>query len=147
MMGIGSIVSQRKSHCWCVALILRRFVIGSSGSMLIYFASAINMIAHSPPEISGVVSAWTQVVAQIGASVTLAVQSAFEDALLGSWMKSAGRTFWFIFAWSTVLGLQYVVCYRQSGSPSEEHAKFRSLVDEREDAQSGHERAESPVVV
>lgn len=37
------------------------FVLGSAGAMICYFGSAINVIAYAPPEMSGVMGAWTQV--------------------------------------------------------------------------------------
>lgn len=107
--------------------------------MIVYFASAINIISMAPPEMAGVISAWTQVVTQIGATVTLAVQSAFEGKLLFSWMDSAGRTFWFIFAWTAALALQFVIFYRTNSTPQEEHAKFRKATAAED---SGQEEAE-----
>lgn len=105
-----------------------RFLLGSTGSMIVYFASAINIVSLAPPEIAGVVSAWTQVVAQIGAAITLAVQSAFEGKLIFSWRQSAGLTFWFIFAWTAALSLQFVIFCRASSPPEEEHRKYREAI-------------------
>lgn len=117
------------------SLLSDSFVLGSSGAIIIYFASAINIISYAPPEMSGVISAWTQVVAQVGGTITLAVQSAFEGQLLFNWMNSAGRTFWFIFAWTAALGLQYIVFYRNIGTPVEEHEKYKRAISQetRED--------------
>lgn len=96
--------------------------------MITYFGSAISVLVYSPPEMSGVISAWTQVVAQVGGAIALAVQAAFETEDLADWMKSAGRTFWFILAWSAVLGLQYRILWRRPGTPAEEHEMARKRI-------------------
>lgn len=99
--------------------------------MITYFASAISVLVYAPPEMSGVISAWTQVVAQVGGAVALAVQAAFESEDLSDWMKSAGRTFWFILAWVAVLGLQYSIFWRKPGTPLEEHELARKRIQEK----------------
>jgi hypothetical protein len=96
--------------------------------MLAYFGSAISVVVYAPPEMSGVISAWVQVVAQVGGAVALAVQAAFETEDLSNWMTSAGRTFWFIVAWVAVLGLQYRILWRRPGTPEEEHALARARI-------------------
>jgi hypothetical protein len=104
------------------------FVLGSAGAMITYFGSAISVLVYAPPEMSGVISAWTQVVAQVGGAVALAVQAAFETTDLADWMKGAGRTFWFVLAWIAVLGLQYVIFWRKPGTPVEEHDLARRRI-------------------
>lgn len=106
------------------------YVLGSAGAMLCYFASAVNIVVFAPPEMSGVISAWVQVVAQVSGAVTLAVQAAFETEDFADWMQSAGRTFWFVFAWVAVLGLQYVIFYTKPGTPEEEHELARKRIAE-----------------
>lgn len=77
----------------------------------------------------GVAGAWTQVLAQIGGAVTLAVQAAFDDDIL-NWKKSGARAYWFLIAWTALLAGQYVVFYKRPGTPEEEHEKARQRIME-----------------
>lgn len=45
-------------------------VIGSTGAMIVYFGSVISILVYAPPEMSGVISAWTQVIAQVSPIVS-----------------------------------------------------------------------------
>lgn len=96
---------------------------------LVYFASAVNIIIYAPPEMAGVISSWTQVLAQVGGAIALGVMAAFETEDLTKWMESAGRTFWFVFGWSAAIGLQYVIFWRQPGTPAEEHELVRRRIE------------------
>jgi hypothetical protein len=68
-------------------------VLGSAGAMIAYFASAINLISYCPPEMAGVAGAWTQVLAQVGGAVALAVQAGLQTNLV-DWRESSGRACW-----------------------------------------------------
>lgn len=103
------------------------FILGSTGAMLTYFASAVNLISYCPPEMAGVAGAWTQVLAQVGGAVALAVQAGLQTNLV-DWKKSSARSFWFMIAWVGVLALQYVIFYKTPGTPEEEHAAARKRI-------------------
>lgn len=47
------------------------YVMGSTGAMIVYFGSAISVVVYAPPEMSGVISAWSQVVSQVGGAIAL----------------------------------------------------------------------------
>jgi hypothetical protein len=79
---------------------------------------------------AGVAGAWTQVVAQIGGAVTLAVQAGFEGNH-GDWRSTFGRSFWFMFGWIALLCGQFVILYKQPGTPAEEHENARRRIMER----------------
>lgn len=117
------------------------YIIGSAGAMIgeytlrrslitVYFGAAVSILVYSPPEMSGVISAWVNVQAQIGGAIALAIQSAFETEDIADWMKGAGRTFWFMFAWVGFLGLQYIVFWKKPGTPAEEHELTRRRIAE-----------------
>ncbi|EIW70400.1 hypothetical protein TREMEDRAFT_28441 [Tremella mesenterica DSM 1558] len=103
------------------------FVIGSAGAILLFFASAINLITYCPPEMAGVASAWTQVVAQVGGSVCLAVQAGMETNL-AVWKQSGARAFYFLLAWAAVLCFQFLIFYKTPGTPAEEHDATRKRI-------------------
>ena len=75
---------------------------------------------------AGVAGAWTQVVTQTAGAVCLAVQVAFVGKDINDWATSAAPSFYFMIAWTAVLCLQYLVLYRQPGTPEEEHEKVRA---------------------
>jgi len=104
-------------------------VLGSAGAMITYFASAINLISYCPPEMAGVAGAWTQVLAQVGGAVALAVQAGLQTNLV-DWRESSGRAYWFMVAWVAVLTLQYVIFYKTPGTPEEEHEAARRRIQE-----------------
>ena len=87
--------------------------------------TSINFISYCPPEMAGVAGAWTQVVTQTAGAVCLAVQVAFVKDV-NDWATSAAPSFYFMIAWTAVLCLQYLVLYRQPGTPEEEHEKVRA---------------------
>ena len=105
------------------------FVIGSVGAILMFFASSINLISYCPPEMAGVAGAWTQVLAQVGGSVTLGVQAGLQTNLL-DWRKSSGRAYWFMLAWIAAGALQYVIFYKPYGTVEEEHEATRQRIKE-----------------
>ncbi|WWD15856.1 hypothetical protein CI109_100280 [Kwoniella shandongensis] len=107
------------------------YVIGSAGAVITFFASAINLITYCPPEMAGVAGAWTQVMAQVGGAVTLAVQASFQGEGLFDWKLSGRRSYWFQFAWTAVLTIQYVVFYKQPGTPEEEHEAARKRIADK----------------
>jgi hypothetical protein len=112
------------------------FILGSAGAMMSYFAAAINLIIYCPPEMAGVASAWTQVMAQVGGAVTLAVQAGLDVSGEGffDWKKTSGRAYWFMIAWVAVLAGQYAILYRDAGDPTEEHERTRQRIkDANED--------------
>ncbi|KAK4703392.1 hypothetical protein P7C70_g2833, partial [Phenoliferia sp. Uapishka_3] len=104
------------------------FLLGSAGAILAYFGSAINVIQNCPPEMAGVASAWTNVVAQVGGAVILAVQSGLQNPTNPAWKKGGARAFWFGFAWVFVLALQFVIQYKQPASPEVEHELARQRI-------------------
>lgn len=67
----------------------------------------------------------------MGGAIALAVQGAFESKDPSDWQGSAGKTFWFMFAWVAVLGLQYSIFWRRPGSPAEEHALARKRIADK----------------
>lgn len=79
---------------------------------------------------AGVAGGWTQVIAQVGGSVTLAVQAGFEGEIL-DWRGTFGRSYWFMFAWTAVLCGQYVILYKEPGTPEEEHENARRRIMEK----------------
>ena len=85
---------------------------------------------------AGVAGAWTQVLAQVGGAVALAVQAGLQTDNLSDWPKSSGRAYWFMVAWVAVLSLQYVIFYRKPEGVAEEHEKARKRIREagQEDA-------------
>lgn len=89
----------------------------------------INLIAYCPPEMGGVAGAWTQVLAQVGGSICLAVQAAFDDEIT-VWNRSGARAYWFMVGWTAILAIQYVVFYKQPGTTEEEHEKTRRRIME-----------------
>lgn len=106
------------------------FLLGSSGAIISYFASAVNLISYCPPEMAGVAGAWTQVLAQIGGAICLAVQAGLQTNDLADWKQSSGRAFWFLVAWVAVLAITYVVFHREPGTPEEEHELARKRIKE-----------------
>ena len=134
------------------------FLIGSAGAVFTFFGSAINIVTYSPPEMSGVIGAWTQVVAQVGAAIILAVQAGFEGSgssaghgqnlnalgaaaggldkivpaqmLRDQWWNTAARTYWFQIAWTAILCIQYVAAYKAPGTAEEEHERTRKRIAE-----------------
>ncbi|KAK8869869.1 hypothetical protein IAR55_000437 [Kwoniella newhampshirensis] len=106
------------------------FILGSAGAVMCYFAAAINLITYCPPEMAGVAGAWTQVVTQVAGAITLAVQASFEGDGL-DWHLAGRRSFWFVFAWTAVLVLQYVVFYKTPGTPEEEHEATRKRIADK----------------
>lgn len=74
---------------------------------------------------AGFAGAWTQVVTQTAGAVCLAVQVAFVKDI-NDWATSAAPSFYFMIAWTAILCLQYLILYRQSGTPEEEHEKVRA---------------------
>lgn len=103
-------------------------LLGSSGAIISYFASAVNLISYCPPEMAGVAGAWTQVLAQIGGAICLAVQAGLQTNNLADWKQSSGRAFWFLVAWVAVLAITYVVFHREPGTPEEEHELARKRI-------------------
>jgi uncharacterized membrane protein len=81
---------------------------------------------------AGVAGAWTQVVTQTAGAVCLAVQVAFVKDI-NEWATSAAPSFYFMIAWTAVLCLQYLVLYRQPGTPEEEHEKVRARMPQELD--------------
>ena len=131
------------------------FLLGSAGAVFTFFGSAINIVTYSPPEMSGVIGAWTQVVAQVGAAIVLAVQGGFEgsgsggeslnalgtvpgglqkfvpaELLREQWKNTAARTYWFQIAWTALLCIQYVAVYKTPGTAEEEHEATRKRIAE-----------------
>ncbi|WVF72255.1 hypothetical protein IAT40_007067 [Kwoniella sp. CBS 6097] len=106
------------------------YILGSAGAVITFFASAINLISYCPPEMAGVAGAWTQVVAQIGGAITLAVQASFEGEGIRDWKLVGRRSFYFQIAWTAVLTIQYVVFYKTPGTPEEEHEAARKRIRE-----------------
>ncbi|OCF36546.1 efflux protein EncT [Kwoniella heveanensis CBS 569] len=104
------------------------YIIGSAGAVITYFASAINLISYCPPEMAGVAGAWTQVVAQIAGAITLAVQASFEGDGIRDWKMAGRRSFYFQIAWTAILTIQYLVFYKQPGTPEEEHEAARKRI-------------------
>ena len=94
-----------------------------------FFASTINLITYCPPEMAGVAGAWTQVVAQVGVAVTLAVQAGLQTDLR-DWKESSGRGYWFMVAWAAACALQYTIFYKPYGTPAEEHEATRRRIRE-----------------
>lgn len=76
---------------------------------------------------AGVAGAWTQVLAQVGGAITLAVQAGFEGNTL-EWKSGAGRSFWFMVGWIVVLCGQYFIFYRVPGTSEEEHERARKRI-------------------
>ncbi|WVQ99577.1 hypothetical protein IAU59_006713 [Kwoniella sp. CBS 9459] len=104
------------------------FIIGSFGAMIGFFASAINVITYCPPEMAGVAGAWTNVIAQIGGAVTLAVQAGMQGTGFVTWEKSVSRTWYFMIAWTALIAIQFVVFYKEPMSPEEEHDAARKRI-------------------
>ncbi|ORY32785.1 major facilitator superfamily domain-containing protein [Naematelia encephala] len=105
-------------------------LLGSCGAVLAYFGASINLITYCPDSMSGVAGAWTQVVAQIGGAICLAVQAGLQTDDLADWKKSSGRGFWFMVAWTAILAITYAVLYKQPGTPAEEHAAAMQRIRE-----------------
>ncbi len=76
---------------------------------------------------SGVAGAWTQVLAQVGGAITLAVQAGLQTNI-ADWKHSSARAFWFMVAWVAALSLQYVIFYRQPESQEKEHELARARI-------------------
>ncbi|WVN85286.1 uncharacterized protein L203_100431 [Cryptococcus depauperatus CBS 7841] len=110
------------------------FLLGSAGAVITFYASVINLISYCPPEMAGVAGAWTQVIGQVAASITLAVQASFQGEGVTDWKKSGRRSFYFQLAWTAVLAIQYVVFYKKPGTAEEEHEAARRRIRE-----SGHD--------
>ncbi|KAL8292461.1 hypothetical protein RQP46_001073 [Phenoliferia psychrophenolica] len=106
---------------WCFPA----FLLGSAGAITCYFGSAINIIQHCPPEMAGVASAWTNVVAQIGGAINLAVQAGLSSPDVSVWRTSGARVCWFTFALAAVLVAQFLYFYKEPASPEEEHELAR----------------------
>jgi hypothetical protein len=106
------------------------FVLGSAGAVTTFFASAINVISYCPPEMAGVAGAWTQVLAQIGGAIVLAVQAGLEGTNLADWKISSARAYYFQIGWTALLVIQYVVFYKTPGTPEEEHEAARRRIAE-----------------
>ncbi len=104
------------------------FILGSAGAIITYFASSINLITYCPPEMAGVAGAWTQVLAQVGGAIALAVQAGLQTNNISDWKHSSARSFWFMLAWIAVLSLQYIVFYKQPVSQEEEHELARQRI-------------------
>ncbi|OCF33013.1 efflux protein EncT [Kwoniella heveanensis BCC8398] len=106
------------------------FLLGSFGAMIGFFASAINVITYCPPEMAGVAGAWTNVIAQIGGAVTLAVQAGMQGTGFVTWEKSVARTWYFMIAWTALIAIQFVVFYKEPMTPEEEHDAARKRIME-----------------
>ncbi|KAL7421600.1 hypothetical protein Q5752_003369 [Cryptotrichosporon argae] len=103
------------------------FIIGSGGAIAAYLTSAIAIITYCPPESGGVAGAWTQVVAQIGGAVALAVQSGLEQPILTEWKPNA-RAYWYELALFGVVGTAFLVFYKTPGTPEDEHEAARRRI-------------------
>ncbi|ODN84729.1 hypothetical protein L202_00613 [Cryptococcus amylolentus CBS 6039] len=106
------------------------FILGSAGAILCYICTSVNLITYCPPEMAGVAGALVQVVAQVAAAVTLAVQASFEGDGVQDWNKAARRSFYFQIAWTAVLCIQFVVFFRKPTSPQEAHEATRRRIAE-----------------
>ncbi|WVR05124.1 hypothetical protein IAU60_002136 [Kwoniella sp. DSM 27419] len=104
------------------------YLLGSSGAVIAFYASAINLISYCPPEMAGVAGAWTQVIGQISGAICLAVQASFEGAGFRDWKLIARRGMYFQIAWTAALTIQYVVFYKTPGTPEEEHEAARARI-------------------
>jgi Na+/melibiose symporter-like transporter len=98
---------------------------------------SINFISFCPPEMAGVAGSWTQVVTQTAGAVCLAVQAAIVKDI-NDWADSAAKSFYFMIAWTVVLCLQYLIFYRQPGTPSEEHERLRQRISEAKKEREGN---------
>ncbi|KAL8283968.1 hypothetical protein RQP46_005081 [Phenoliferia psychrophenolica] len=101
------------------------FILGSAGAIMSIFASSINLIQSCPPEKAGVTGAWVQVLSQVGGSVCIAVQAGLQGSDYKVWSSSAANGYWFVFAYTGVLALQYVIFYKTPASTEEEHERAR----------------------
>ena len=105
------------------------FLIGSVGAILLFVASTINLISYCPPEMAGVAGAWTQVLAQVGGAITLAVQAGLQSDLV-NWKESSGRAFWFLVAWIAACSLQYIIFFKPYATVETEHAATRQRIED-----------------
>ncbi|TYJ57150.1 hypothetical protein B9479_002064 [Cryptococcus floricola] len=106
------------------------YILGSAGAILAYLCTSINLITYCPPEMAGVAGALVQVVAQIAAAITLAVQASFQGQGVQDWNMAARRSFYFQIAWTAVLCIQFVVFFRKPTSPEEAHEATRKRIAE-----------------
>ncbi|KAK4687340.1 hypothetical protein P7C73_g2775, partial [Tremellales sp. Uapishka_1] len=104
------------------------FIVGSAGAILSFFAASINLITSCPPEMAGVAGAWTQVLAQVGGAICLAVQAGLQGNNLDDWKHSSARGFYFMIAFTAVLAIQYVVFYKTPESKEREHELARERI-------------------
>ena len=104
------------------------YLFGSSGATLCAYASTINLITFCPPEMAGVAGAWTQVLAQVGAAIALAVQAGLQTDNIADWTHSSARSFWFMVVWTAILAGQYIIFYRRPASQKEEHELARGRI-------------------
>nr|XP_019046433.1 hypothetical protein I302_05182 [Kwoniella bestiolae CBS 10118]OCF25363.1 hypothetical protein I302_05182 [Kwoniella bestiolae CBS 10118] len=114
------------------------FVLGGFGAMITHYTTAISIVTYSPPEGAGVSGTFINTVAQIGASLALSVQAGLQDTsdAVPTWENSGSRTWHFMIAWTTVLGLQFTIFFKPPGTPEEEHEATRRRIREK-DGDSG----------
>lgn len=102
--GIG-----KGNNYWTRRLPGAGYILGSAGAISIYLASAINLVTICPPETSGVIAAWVQVVAQAGGSIALAIQAGLNGGDVVEW-KTDAKGYWFLLG--GVCAAQFVVFYK-----------------------------------
>lgn len=73
-------------------------------------------------------SAWTQVLAQVGGAICLAVQAGLQGPDISDWKNGGSRGFWFMFAWTAVCAGQFVILYKEPQSIEVEHELARERI-------------------
>ncbi|KAL1410473.1 hypothetical protein Q8F55_004484 [Vanrija albida] len=108
------------------------FVLGSSGAVVMYMASGINLIAFCPPEMGGVAGAFSQALAQVGGAIGLAMQAGLSRGSHANWKRDA-TSYWYQLVATALVAVIYVVCYSTPSTAEEEHRLTRERIAELEE--------------
>ncbi|KAJ7174348.1 major facilitator superfamily domain-containing protein [Mycena filopes] len=98
------------------------FLLGTAGAALIYTTTNVALLANTPREVSGIVSAMFTCVLQMGGAIGAAILTSIQTSVQishGGPTAFAGRAagIWFLVVFLTVMGLLLLVCMKDTVGP------------------------------
>ncbi|KAJ7165802.1 major facilitator superfamily domain-containing protein [Mycena filopes] len=108
------------NHYWPFAF--PGFLLGTAGAALIYTTTNVALLANTPREVSGIVSAMFTCVLQMGGAIGAAILTSIQTSVQishGGPTAFAGRAagIWFLVAFLTVMGVLLLVCMKDTVGP------------------------------
>ncbi|KAJ7301419.1 major facilitator superfamily-domain-containing protein [Mycena albidolilacea] len=109
-----------KGHYWPFAF--PGFILGTVGASIIYTTANVALLATTPKEVSGIVSAMYMCVLQMGGAIGSAILTSIQTSVQishGGPTSFSGRAagFWFLFAFLILLGLLLLVLMKNTIGP------------------------------